>query len=418
MRTRWLALVCGVLVLVGCGHTPAPSAAGSTTPGPTTSGLASSPGQAEGRPGLPTGSPAAAPGKGCPAEPVLSFPAGSLTGIQFVSAARGWAVSQDQILATTDGGQHWTVQRSGQLNLASVDFISAEVGWAVGADVLLATSDGGTHWVSLPEPCLQIRSVHFISPYVGFAVAGGRNVTDFGPEAPEIAGVVLATSDGGRSWRVLPTPANAQTICFSDPQAGWLGADGRLYRTTDGGRTWAQVTAGVAPLSADSPATMIVQCAGAGSAWALEVGPGAAMSQEPHVGYHAGPAGAVPIFAEQYFPHPGIRVTAEAPGSYAGPFSAVSPSAAVFIDGCPACGDAGTAPWDLVTESGARLVREGNVGGLTDPEAASFLSPQLGWVAGVVTSYSGTGHFSQRLRIVFTDDAGRTWHVQYAGPAA
>jgi hypothetical protein len=71
-----------------------------------------------------------------------------------------------------------------------------------------------------------------------------------------------------------------------------------------------------------------------------------------------------------------------------------------------------------VTESGARLVREGKVGGLTDPEAASFLSLQLGWVAGVVTSYSGTGQFRQRLRIVFTDDAGRTWHVQYAGPAA
>jgi len=46
------------------------------------------------------------------------------------------------------------------------------------------------------------------------------------------------------------------------------------------------------------------------------------------------------------------------------------------------------------------------------------LSPQLGWVAGVVTSYSGTGHFSQRLRIVFTDDAGRTWHLQYDSPAA
>jgi hypothetical protein len=174
MRTRWLALVCGVIVLTGCGHAPAPSAAGATMPRQVPAGLASSPGQAGGRPGLPTSSPAAAAGQGCPAEPVLSFPAGSLAGIQFVSAARGWAVSQNQILATTDGGRHWTVQRSGQLNLASVDFISAEVGWAVGADVLLATSDGGTHWAALPEPCLPIRSVHFISPDAGFAVAGGR----------------------------------------------------------------------------------------------------------------------------------------------------------------------------------------------------------------------------------------------------
>jgi len=417
MRTRLLALVCGAIVLAGCGRAPAPSAAGSATPGRAPSGLPSSPGQAGERTGWPAGSLVAA-GRGCPAQPVPSFPAGFLTGIQFVSAARGWAVSQDQILATSDGGQHWRVQRSGQLNLTSVDFISGTVGWAVGADTLLATSDGGAHWAALPEPCLPIRSVHFISPDAGFAVAGGRNVSDFGPETPEIAGVILTTSDGGRSWRVLPAPADAQTVCFTDPQAGWLGADGRLYRTADGGRSWAQVTAGTQPPSAGDPATMIVQCAGQESAWALDVGPGAAMSQEPHVGYHAGAAGAVPIFAEQYFPHPGVHVAAGSPGSYAGPFSAISPSAAAFIDWCPACSDVGTAPWDLVTGSGASLIREGNVGGLTDPEAASFLSPQLGWVAGVVTSYSGTGHFSQRLRIVFTDDAGRTWHLQYDSPAA
>jgi photosystem II stability/assembly factor-like uncharacterized protein len=48
---------------------------------------------------------------------------------------------------------------------------------------------------------------------------------------------------------------------------------------------------------------------------------------------------------------------------------------------------------------------------------AGGLSPRLGWVAGVVASSSGAGQFRQRLCIVFTDDAGRTWHVQYAGPA-
>lgn len=32
-------------------------------------------------------------------------------------------------------------------------------------------------------------------------------------------------------------------------------------------------------------------------------------------------------------------------------------------------------------------------------------------------SDSGTGQVRERLRIVFTDDAGRTWHVQYVGPA-
>ena len=115
---------------------------------------------------------------------------------------------------------------------------------------------------------------------------------------------------------------------MNDPRSGWLGADGRLFRTAGGGRSWTLAT-GVRPFRPAYPATMIVQCAGSGSAWALDVGPGAAASQMPHVGYHAGPAGAVPIFAERYFPHPGVAVSAAAPGPYPAAWSALSASAAV-----------------------------------------------------------------------------------------
>jgi hypothetical protein len=108
-------------------------------------------------------------------------------------------------------------------------------------------------------------------------------------------------------------------------------------------------------------------------------------------------------------------VRAGSPGSYAGPFSAISASAAAFIDCCPACGP-GTAPWDLVTGSGASVARQGNVGELNHPEAASFLSPQLGWVVGVVYHHNATGITSQYQRIVCTDDAGRTWRIQYTSP--
>jgi photosystem II stability/assembly factor-like uncharacterized protein len=401
MRTRWLALACGALLLTGCGSVSSLGAAVSAAARQV---------------------PRVTAGRGCPAAPVdFAFSADALTGIQFVSPTRGWAVGVGAILATTDGGQRWTVQRSGQLNLTSVDFISGQVGWAVGNSTLLATSDGGVHWAALPEPCPVIRSVHFISPETGFAVAGGSNVLDPGAVTPEIAGVVLATSDGGRSWRRLPTPADAQTVCFSDPQDGWLGAGGRLYRTTEGGRSWTRVTAGTQASVGGYPAVMIVQCAGAGSAWALDVGAGATMSKQPNVGYHAGPAGAVPVFAEQYFPHPGVRVAADSPGSYPGPFSAISPSAAVYIGWCPACAGtatAPTAPWDLVTGSGALLTPEGTVPGLDQPVAASFLSPQIGWVVGIVISDNGPGRVRQQQRIVCTDDGGRTWHVQYAGPPA
>lgn len=340
------------------------------------------------------------------------MPAGALTGVQFVSAAQGWVVGQHKILATTDGGQHWTVQDSGKLNLTSVDFISNEAGWAVGSNELLATTDGGAHWTPLPDPCPLIRSVHFVSRTAGFAIAGGRNVIPFGPAAPEVGGVVLSTINGGHSWQILPAPGNAQTVCFDNADTGWLGADGRLYRSTNGGRNWAQVTAGAKPYSPAYPATMIVQCAGPGSAWAVDVGPGAAMSQEPHIGYHADAASAVPIFAEQYFPHPGVNVRASSPGSFTGAMSAISPTTAAFVDACVACGW-GTAPWALVSSSGAVLTRERNVGQLNLPEGASFLSPELGWVVGGVTHHRSGGRYQQYQRIVRTADGGRTWQVQY-----
>jgi hypothetical protein len=130
--------------------------------------------------------------------------------VQFVSATRGWVVGQDTILATTDGGRHWTVQDSGPLDLTSVDFVSSEVGWAVSTHSVLATIDGGAHWLTLPEPCPLIRSVHFVSPDVGFAVAGGRYVSDAGPETPEVAGVVT------------PRPSASATHAM----AGWAPAGG------------------------------------------------------------------------------------------------------------------------------------------------------------------------------------------------
>src|SRR5258708_20163840 len=121
---------------------------------------------------------------------------------------------------------------------------------------------------------------------------------------------------------------------------------------------------------------MGVECATEGAAWALRVGPGAGMSQAPHVGYHADQSGATPIFAEQYFQTPGGKPVAESPGSDAGPFSAIDSSSAAFIDWCSACGP-GTAPWAIAVNSGPTLPREGNAGPIPHPQPPSFLPPNI-----------------------------------------
>jgi hypothetical protein len=323
-----------------------------------------------------------------------------------VSATQGWAVGLRQILTSTDGGHTWSVQDHGSLDLTSVDFIDSAHGWAVGASSLLQTLDGRS-WTALPEPCPLLRSVHFVTPAIGFAIAGGSNLLNHGVLAPEISGELLATSTGGHSWSRLAAPPDPQTVCFSTPDSGWLGAAGRLYRSTDGGRTWALAATGPRPATAGYPSTMFVQCAGASSVWAVDVGQGAAMSKQPHIGYHGDQSGANPIFAEQFFPHPGVNVTASAPGSYAGPLSAISGSTAVFIDWCPACG-LGAAQWDLATDGGASLATKGTVGGISQPTAASFLTPLLGWVVGVQMQGN-----SSITRIVRTRNGGLSWQVQW-----
>ena len=406
MRAPWAAILLCAVAAVGCG-TSQPSAGAPATTSVTPVSAAAAPTSTSATPTNTSATPAGS----CPAVSEDGALPGYLSGIQFVSPARGWVVGKREILATSDGGRQWTVQDSGSLDLTSVDFISAEVGWAVGTDSVLATTDGGAHWTALADPC--IRSVHFVSSQDGFAIAGGTGSTSSSP-APVYGGRVLATTDGGNSWQELSAPKDAQTVCFDSGTLGWLGAAGRLYRSTDGGRSWALVTAGARPPSPGAVATMIVQCAGPASAWVLDIGAGAAMNQEPHIGYYAGPRGAVPLFAEQYFPHPGVSVAPSSPGGYAGPISSISAASAAFVDWCPVCGP-GTVPWDLVTGSGASITRELAVGGeLTQPESASFLSARLGWVVGIVTRYRGAAAPRQYQRIVGTNDGGRSWRVLYS----
>jgi hypothetical protein len=159
---------------------------------------------------------------------------------------------------------------------------------------------------------------------------------------------------------------------------------------------------------------MAVQCADDGTAWALRSGPGVGMSQDQHVGYHADQAGAKAIFAEQYYRSPGDPAT-QSPGPDTGPFSAIDSSSAAFVDWCAACG-LGTAPWDVATSSGVTLTKKGNVADITQPETASFLSPEVGWVAGTDLAFNAKDQSRSQQRIVATTDGGRTWHVEYAGP--
>ena len=269
----------------------------------------------------------------------------------------------------------------------SVDFISAEVGWAVGLDSLLTTADGGRSWTALPEPCGVIRAVHFVSPQLGYAIAAWRR----GLLGAENAGsscqrrAARSRRHDQRAGRELAARAGAGRSAervLQRQRAGLARRGRQALRERQRRPQLAAARYRRRQTGQPTPASMFVQCA-SGSAWALDVGPGAASSQQPHVGFFAQRGTAArPLFAELYFRPPASPQLPQAAGAYAGPMSVISTGAAAFIDSCSPCGRGyGTVPWLIATAHGG-LSRRGNVADLSQPTGASFLTTSAGWVVG------------------------------------
>ena len=142
-----------------------------------------------------------------------------------------------KIVHTENGGADWTTQREAdcqnQLALEGVYFFDHENGIAVGLGTILRTSNGGTTWVYQQPPTDQpLHGVMFADAHNGFIAAGQE----------ENVGTILHSPDGGATWEVqrddLPTPV--QSVAFANANDGVaVTLGGEIYRTYDGGTTWA-----------------------------------------------------------------------------------------------------------------------------------------------------------------------------------
>jgi hypothetical protein len=352
----------------------------------------------------PPPSPATGPGPQVPA----------LATVQFVSSRQGWAAGRGRILATADAGATWTVQYQGPAQVTLVDFVDARTGWAVALDGLLATTDGGGCWRHLGEPAQPLVSVHFVDPRRGWGVTGSTGARSNGlpttvalgdgvPVQPA-GGRLVVTDDGGLSWRDLATtPADVQSVCFSDPGHGWLGAGGHLYRSTDGGTGW-QLVPGL-PDPGGGSSAISLQCAAPDSAWLLDLSLQGAAGNSPYAAFAAvGGHPPVELFEDMF----GGGASRPAPGSYPGPFSVLSAGAAAFL------GQTGALPPNpvgfeeaTVTGAAVTLTHVERVPGIDRAWGASFTSPATGWVV------ADTGGQEGRAVILATTDAGRSWTRRY-----
>ena len=193
--------------------------------------------------------------------------------------------SAGQILATTDGGNSWSLLRvPASANLEDVAFPSTEVGYAANSTgTVFRTANAGVSWSILSSG--GSAPVALLAPNTTTVLLIGPNGVrrstnagaSFGPVATGVVtghrhgrpiraklssfdlsrgaqladGAVLAygrdmleSTDGGGSWTLIPRPLTKHpvtAIAFVSPTTGYVTSDGSMFFTRDRGRSWRQI---------------------------------------------------------------------------------------------------------------------------------------------------------------------------------
>ena len=204
------------------------------------------------------------------AAPVVASPA--ITSLHMLSELDGWAISENAILRTTDGGTTWynlSPQGVTEFGYGTANtFLSASQAWVMVADasdpagsgLLYRTDDGGLNWTSFSVPfgggdlAFTDEKDGWMMAYLGVA-AGSMGVS------------IYRTDDGGATWAQaytndpnladsgdsLPLGGLKNNLTPLDAQTAWVGGviyapeTFYLYKTTDGGQSWTQQTPPAAP---------------------------------------------------------------------------------------------------------------------------------------------------------------------------
>lgn len=181
-----------------------------------------------------------------------------LNAVHFLDTLRGIAAGggrdsayrlQSSLLRTGDGGDTWQELFAGRETvLRALSFPSVRKGFAAGdKGVLLVTEDGGMTWNALPTQPVDFHSLQFLDEATGFAGGHHTGGVREGPGGNGY-GIVLATTDGGRTWRAVDGSSPASPVIglqFFSPRVGYVLEEGRGLRLTiDGGATWTLVNSG------------------------------------------------------------------------------------------------------------------------------------------------------------------------------
>ena len=198
---------------------------------------------------------------------------GSLISLHMIDLTTGWALSEQAVLRTTDGGLQWknVTPPNTRLTQESIaDFLTASLAWvaipqANGTTAqVLRTTDGGQTWQQSTLQAAFLKQITFVDSQHGWLLSG------WGPQGGPAETVgVFRTSDGGKTWSNVSNALPASTdipppghlpyggrksgIHFLNTSTGWITGTAVvndliwLYVTHDGGATWYQQSLSLPP---------------------------------------------------------------------------------------------------------------------------------------------------------------------------
>lgn len=163
----------------------------------------------------------------------------TLRGVHFLNSTTGWLVGDNgKHFKSTDGGASWTaVAVPNSSHFTDVFYVDAQRGWIAAGDSVLITQNGGVGWVAMP--------IGGGARADRLSVLGGNWLWCAGT-----AGVIAASANAGVSWSQQFATGGTPLfdVSMGDLFSGFaVGANGAVYRTTDGGTQWQLIAGGSGP---------------------------------------------------------------------------------------------------------------------------------------------------------------------------
>lgn len=147
---------------------------------------------------------------------------GIIENLLFLTPAKGFCAAEKGLFSTTDSGRTWTLASSGNGAVNDIFFYDERLGYYLGDGGTGYSIDGGSMWNSRPitTPFRLPHRIFFSTPANGYVTSENG---------------LFKTSDSGRAWKQVQAGLIGPGLYFTDSLRGWFTAVASvIYKTPDG----------------------------------------------------------------------------------------------------------------------------------------------------------------------------------------